>query len=77
MRARGALLDPADVQGGRSEVHLIPPQVNQFGSPEPMPIGQKDHRGIPVAPSVLPHRRYQPLDLGFRQVLAGPQVAIG
>jgi hypothetical protein len=30
MAARGALLDPADVQRGRSEVHLIPPQVNQL-----------------------------------------------
>ena len=29
MRARGALLDAADVQGCGSEVHLIPTQVHQ------------------------------------------------
>jgi hypothetical protein len=28
-----ARLDPADVQGGRSEVHLIPAKVDQLGSP--------------------------------------------
>jgi hypothetical protein len=27
------LLDPADVQGGRSEVHLIPVEVDQLGRP--------------------------------------------
>jgi len=29
--ARGALLDSPDVQGGRFEVYLLPPQVNQLG----------------------------------------------
>ena len=33
MRAGSARLDPTDVQVGRSEVHLLPPQVHQFGSP--------------------------------------------
>ena len=31
--ARGALLDPADVQGGRSEVDLIPAKVPSVRSP--------------------------------------------
>ena len=29
-----ALLDPTEVQGGRSEVHLFPAKVGQFGSPK-------------------------------------------
>jgi hypothetical protein len=30
--ARSALLDPSDVQRGRSEVHLIPVEVDQLGN---------------------------------------------
>ena len=33
MGAGRALLDPADVQGGRCEVHLIPAQVHQLATP--------------------------------------------
>ena len=77
MGARRALLDPAHVQRGRSEVHLIPPQVHQFGGPQAVPVGHKDHRGVPVAPAVSRGGFHQPLDLGFRQVLAGAQVGVG
>ena len=42
-----------------------------------MPVGHKDHRGVPVSPTVLPRRCHQALDLGFRQVLAAPQVSVG
>ncbi len=35
MGAGRALLDPADVQRGRSEVHLIPAKVHQFGARRP------------------------------------------
>jgi len=31
MRAGSALLEPADVQGGGSEIDLLPAQVGQFG----------------------------------------------
>ena len=77
MGAWGALLDPADVQRGRPEIHLIPPQVHQLGGPQAVPVGHKDHRGVPVAPAVSPGGFHQPLDLGFGQVLAGAQVGIG
>ena len=77
MGARSALLDPADVQVGRSEVHLIPSQVHQFGGPQAVPVGHQDHRGVPVAPAVSRGGFHQPLDLGFRQVLAGPQGGVG
>jgi hypothetical protein len=33
VRAGSALLDPADMQGARSEVDLIPVEVDQLGSP--------------------------------------------
>ena len=42
-----------------------------------MPVGHQDHRGVPVAPTVSRGGFHQPLDLGLRQVLAGPQVALG
>ena len=33
MGAGRAVLDPTDVQGGGSEVHLLPAEVNQLGHP--------------------------------------------
>jgi hypothetical protein len=71
-----ALLDPADVQGGRSEVHLIPAQVGQLAGPETVAIGNKDHRGVAVGPAVALGGPEQPFDLGLRQVFAGAQVSI-
>jgi len=65
MRARRALLDPADVQGGRSEVHLIPVEVDQLGSPQAVPVGDEDHGRVPVAPAVALGRLHEPLDLGL------------
>ena len=77
MGAGRALLDPADVQRGRPEVHLIPAQVHQLGGPQAVPVGHKDHRGVPVAPAVSLGGVHQPLDLGLGQVLAGAQVGVG
>jgi len=71
------LLDPADMQSCRGELHLIPAQVHQFGDAQAMPVGHKDHGGVPVSPAVALSRSHQPLDFGFGQVLAGAQVAIG
>ena len=42
-----------------------------------MAIGHKDHRGIPVRPTVSLGGRKQPFDLGLRQVFAGAQSAFG
>jgi|SRR5262245_10470921 len=77
MGAWGALLDPADVKRGGPELHLLPPQVRQVDGPQAMPISHKDHRGVPVAPTVSFGRLYQALDLGLGQVFAGAQLAIG
>jgi hypothetical protein len=41
-----------------------------------MPVGDKDHRGVPVAPAVALGRVHELLDLGFRQVLASANVAV-
>ena len=72
-----ALLDPADVQRSRPEVHLIPPQVYKLRSPQAVPIGHEDHGSVPVPPAVLPGGAHQPLDLSLSQVLAGAQVRVG
>ena len=73
----GALLHSTDVQRGCPEVHLLPAQVHQFGGPQAMPVGHKDHRGVAVTPTVSLGGIHKPLDLGLRQVLSGPQVSIG
>ena len=77
MGARCALLDPAHVQGGRSELHLIPTQVHKLRSPQAVPIGHEDHRRVPLAPTVPLGLVHQPLDLGLGQIFAGAQVGIG
>ena len=77
MRAGSALLDPTDVQGSRSELDLLPAKVHQFGRPQAVPVGHKDHRGIPVAIAVSLGDRHEPVDLGFGQVLRGLQLAVG
>ena len=76
MCAGSALLDPADVQGGGPEVHLLPPQVGQFGNPKAMPVGHKDHGRVPGAVTVSRNRLEEALDLGLREMLAAAQVAV-
>jgi hypothetical protein len=41
----------ATLQGGRSEVHLIPAQVGCLASPQAVPIRHQDHRGVAVSPT--------------------------
>ena len=74
--ARGASLNPADVQRSRRELDLIPSEVNKLGGAEAVAIGHQDHRGIPMPPAVLPGEVHQPLDLRFGQVLTGSQVGV-
>ena len=77
MRGRRALLDPADVQGGRPEVHLIPTQVDQLGRSQAVPVGHEDHGRVAVAPAVALGNLDEPLDLGLGEVLAGAQLGVG
>jgi hypothetical protein len=71
MGACAALLDPADVQGGCSEVHLIPAQVDQLAGPEAVAVGHQDHRGIPVRPTLSLGGLEQPFNFGLRQIGQG------
>jgi len=46
-------------------------KVDQFRNPQPMPKGDKDHRGIPVAATVALRRCHEALYFGLGQILAG------
>ena len=72
VRARGARLDPADVQCRLVEVDLSPAQVDQLADPQTVAIGDKDHGRVAVAPAVVLGRPDQALDLGLGEVLARP-----
>ena len=76
MGAGRPLLDPADVQGGRAEVHLIPAQVHQLGDAEAMPVAHQDHGGVPVAPPIALGGSQQAFHFGLGQILAGAQVGV-
>ena len=74
--ARRTPLDPANMQRSRSEVDLIPAEVNKLGGPKAVTIGHQDHRGVPMPPTVLSSGVHEPFDLRFRQVLTGSQVGV-
>ena len=61
---------------GRSEVDLVPTQINQLGSSQAVAIRDEDHSRITVTPPVLLGRIDELVDLGLGQVLAGPQLAV-
>jgi hypothetical protein len=52
MGAWHAVLDPPHMQDRRSELDLVPTQVAQLGSPQPVPEGDQDHGGVPVTVAV-------------------------
>ena len=56
MRAGGALLDPTDVQGGRSEVHLLPAEIDKLRHPQTVSEGHEDHGRVPVAVTIAGDR---------------------
>ena len=76
MRAGAAPLDPADVQGGTPEIHLIPTQVHGLSRTQAMPESDKDHGGVTMAVPVLPGRSHQRLDLMLSQVFPAAQVGV-
>ena len=66
------VLDAPHMKEALIEVELIPAQGDQFGDPQPMAIGQEDHRGIAVPmASDAPSRLAQLLDLGWGEMLTG------
>jgi hypothetical protein len=64
------------VKGRRSDLHLLPAEVDQLGHPEAVSVGHEDHSGIPVAVTVALNRFDEPLIRGLGKMLSGPQVAI-
>jgi hypothetical protein len=63
VRAWGAVLDPADLQGYAGEVDLFPTQVADLGGPQPVPVGEQDHVRVTMAVTVAPDGLDQRLDL--------------
>ncbi len=45
-------LGPPDVKHRAIEAHLIPTKVADLGRPQPMPEGDQDRGGVPMAVSV-------------------------
>jgi hypothetical protein len=58
------------------EVDLVPAEVADLGSPQPVSVGEEDHRRVTMAVAVFPGGRKQGLDLAGGQVLAGPQIGV-
>ena len=65
MRARSAVLDSTNMQGGRFEIDLAPLQVAQLRRPQTVPVSDQDHRRVPVA-----------VDLTLGKVLASTKLGI-
>ena len=70
MRAGQAPLEPADMNKPLIEIELIPAEGDELGHPEPVPIGQQNHRVIAESmPAHAPGGLAQAGDFGGRQVL--------
>ena len=73
MHALNAALGPVYVQAAVAKVNLGPAQGAKLSCSQPVPIGQQDCRNIPGAiPAPLAGSLYQPLYLGFGQILPWP-----
>ena len=78
MGARQPVLAAADMQQPLAQIDLLAPQADQFRDAQPMPVGDQDHRGVPVAMASEPlGRGDQPVDLGRGQVLPAAALGIG
>ena len=76
MSAGCALFHSADVQRRRPKVHLVPAQVHQFGCSQAVPIRYKEHRGVPVTPTVSSGGVHETFDLGLGQIFPRPQFTV-
>ena len=64
------------MQAAMGKVDGVPPQRDELGRPQPVPIRDQHHGGITVAVAILPGGRDQPGDLAVGQVLAGADLGI-
>ena len=76
MRAGRAAFDPADMEGGRGELDLLPLEVNKLSRPKAVPVGRQNHRRIALTPAVLAGG-IEALNLTFSEMFAGSQGGIG
>jgi hypothetical protein len=63
VRARGTILDPADMHDRAVEVDLVPAEITGLGRSLAVPVGQQDHGGVTVTVPVAPRGLGQRLDL--------------
>jgi hypothetical protein len=77
VRAGDPVLDASHVQEALIEIELIPAQVDEFGHAQAVPVGEENHRviAVPMA-SEAASRFAQLLDLGWREMLTGPDVTM-
>src|SRR4029077_6179140 len=77
MNARGAVLNPPDVQGGVApEFHLRPLQPGYLGRPQAVAEGDQHERGIPVPMTNGLGRLDHRLELGDREIFPRPELGI-
>ena len=70
--ARQPVLAPSDMQKPLTQIDLLASQADQFRNAQSMPVGDQNHRGVPVTmASEPPGRGDQPVDLGRGQARPG------
>ena len=68
-----AVFRPPHMQRGRpAELDLRPFQIGNLDSPQAMPEGDQDQRGVPVTVAAIAGGLDQLLDFGLGQVFPGP-----
>src|SRR2546428_1989464 len=77
MRAGYAMLETADMDKPLIEIELIPAQGDELRYPQPVAIGEKDHRVIAEPmPTHTPGLLAQAADFSGGQVLPGTHVSV-
>src|SRR2546428_7018972 len=77
MRAGYAMLETADMDKPLIEIELIPAQGDELRYPQPVAIGEKDHRVIAEPmPTHTPGLLAQAADFSGGQVLPGKHVSV-
>ena len=76
MNRFGATLDAVDMHAAVGEVDGVPPQRDQLGRPQAVPIGDQHHGGVAVAMAVLPGGSDQAGDLAIGEILAGADLGV-
>src|ERR1039457_5312432 len=76
MSARLPALYPADMKRCGVPVNLLPPQVADLRSPQPMPVSHQDHYRVTMAVPIASGGFDQLFYLGLGQVLSATELAV-